>query len=76
VFLAALNVFVGIFNILPLPPLDGGHLAVLTWEKLTRRKVDVRRLMPLTAAVAALLIIFMLSLTYLDIVSPIPDPFR
>lgn len=76
VFLAFLNVFVGIFNLLPLPPLDGGHLAVLGWEKVTRRPVDVRKLIPLTAAVLALLIVFMLSLTYLDIVRPIPDPFR
>jgi membrane-associated protease RseP (regulator of RpoE activity) len=75
-FLAFLNVFVGIFNLLPLPPLDGGHLAVLGWEKFTRRPVDVRKLIPITATVVALLIMFMLSLTYLDVVRPIPDPFQ
>ena len=75
-FLAALNVFVGILNILPLPPLDGGHLAVLAFEKATGKAVDVRRLIPLTAVVAGLLILLMLSLTYLDVVSPIPNPFR
>lgn len=75
-FLAALNVFVGILNILPLPPLDGGHLAVLGFEKVTGRKVDVRKLIPLTAVVAGLLILLTLSLTYLDLVSPIPNPFE
>ena len=75
-FLAALNVFIGILNILPLPPLDGGHLAVLTWEKVTGRSVDVRRLIPLTAAVLGILILLTLSLTWLDVVSPVPNPFR
>lgn len=76
VFLAALNVFVGILNILPLPPLDGGHLAVLAIEKVTGRSIDVRRLIPITAVVAGLLILLTLSLTYLDLVDPIPNPFR
>lgn len=75
-FLAALNIFIGILNILPLPPLDGGHLAVLAWEKVTGRRVDARKLLPLTAAVAGLFILLTLSLTYLDVVSPIPNPFR
>lgn len=70
------NVFVGIMNLLPLPPLDGGHLAVLAVEGVTRRRVDVRRLIPVTALVTGFLIIFMFSLVYLDIVSPLPDPFR
>ncbi|HZD18513.1 MAG TPA: M50 family metallopeptidase [Actinomycetota bacterium] len=75
-FLAALNVFVGILNILPLPPLDGGHLAVLGLEKLTGKTIDVRKLIPITAVVAGLLILLTLSLTYLDLVEPIPNPFR
>jgi membrane-associated protease RseP (regulator of RpoE activity) len=73
---AAFNVFVGILNILPLPPLDGGHLAVLGWEAATGRKVDPRRLIPITAVVAGFLILFTVSLLYLDVVSPIPNPFR
>lgn len=75
-FLAALNVFVGIVNILPLPPLDGGHLAVVAWEKVSGRKVDMARLIPLTAAVAGLLILLTLALAYLDVANPVPDPFR
>lgn len=76
ILLAGLNVFVGIINILPLPPLDGGHLAVLAWEKVTGRSVDLRKLIPITAAVAGLLILLMISLTYLDLVEPIPNPFE
>lgn len=73
---AGFNVFVGILNLLPLPPLDGGHLAVLAVERVTGRRVDVRRLLPLTAAVAGFLILFMVSLIYLDVVRPLPNPFR
>src|SRR5207302_8410938 len=49
------NVFVGILNLLPLPPLDGGHLAVIAYEKLRRRKPDVRKLVPLTVVVTGLI---------------------
>jgi membrane-associated protease RseP (regulator of RpoE activity) len=73
---AFFNVFVGILNILPLPPLDGGHLAVLGFEAATGRHVDPRRLAPITAVVAAFLILLTLSLVYLDIAAPIPNPFQ
>jgi membrane-associated protease RseP (regulator of RpoE activity) len=73
---AFFNVFVGILNILPLPPLDGGHLAVLGFEGLTGRRVDQRKLIPITAVVAGFLILFTFSLLYLDVVSPIPNPFQ
>ena len=73
---AFFNVFVGILNLLPLPPLDGGHLAVLGLEAITRRHIDPRRLVPLTALVAGFLILFTVSLLYLDISSPIPNPFQ
>ena len=32
--LAILNIFIGVFNLLPLPPLDGGHVAIGTYERL------------------------------------------
>jgi regulator of sigma E protease len=73
---AFFNVFVGILNILPLPPLDGGHLAVLGFEAATGRRVDPRKLIPVTALVAGFLILFTFSLLYLDVVSPIPNPFQ
>jgi membrane-associated protease RseP (regulator of RpoE activity) len=75
-YLALFNVFIGLLNLLPLPPFDGGHLAVIAIEKIRRRKVDVRKLVPLTAAVGTFFLLFVGSLIYLDIVKPIPDLFR
>src|SRR5437762_2366968 len=51
VLLASLNIFIGLLNLLPLPPFDGGHLAVIAFEKIRGgRKVDMRKLIPVTAA--------------------------
>jgi membrane-associated protease RseP (regulator of RpoE activity) len=66
------NIFIGVANLLPLPPLDGGHLAVLAWEKISRRDVDMRKLMPITAFVVTILVSLFVLLLYLDIVRPIP----
>jgi membrane-associated protease RseP (regulator of RpoE activity) len=74
--LVELNIFIGILNLIPLPPLDGGHLAVLAYEKVRGRRPDARKLIPITALVAAYLIMFALSITYLDIVNPVPNQFR
>ncbi|MGI9052417.1 MAG: M50 family metallopeptidase, partial [Ilumatobacteraceae bacterium] len=58
--LAALNVFVGVFNMFPLLPLDGGHAAVATYERLRERNgrryfADVSKLMPLAMGVIVVL---------------------
>ncbi|HVM11550.1 MAG TPA: site-2 protease family protein, partial [Actinomycetota bacterium] len=73
---AGFNVFVGILNLLPLPPLDGGHLAVLGIEKATGRRIDPRKLLPITAFVVAYLMLFFVSITATDILRPLPNPFR
>ncbi len=70
--LAGVNVFVGILNLLPLPPFDGGHLAVVAWEKVRRRKVDMTKLVPLTMVVVVFLLVWFVSITYLDIFKPLP----
>jgi membrane-associated protease RseP (regulator of RpoE activity) len=75
--LFSINVFVGIFNMVPLLPLDGGHVAIATYEKIAskvkgrRVQVDVQKLMPITAAVLAVLVIMGLTALYLDIVRPV-----
>jgi membrane-associated protease RseP (regulator of RpoE activity) len=74
--LVVFNVFVGILNLVPLPPLDGGHLAVLAYEKVRGRRPDPRKLIPLTTAVAGFIVLYALAVSYLDIVKPIPSPFR
>jgi membrane-associated protease RseP (regulator of RpoE activity) len=70
---AGFNVFIGVANLLPLPPLDGGHLAVLAAEKITRREIDMRRLLPITAMVLTIFGTLFLLLLYLDIAKPLPS---
>lgn len=70
---AGFNIFIGVANLLPLPPLDGGHLAVLGLEKITRREIDMRRLLPITAMVLAVFGSLFVLLLYLDIVKPLPS---
>ena len=70
---ASFNIFVGVANLLPLPPLDGGHLAVLGYEKIRRREVDMRKLIPVTAAVLTAFGTLFFLLLYLDIVKPLPS---
>ena len=83
--LAALNLFVGVFNLLPLLPLDGGHIAVNVYEGVrnaVRRAfgrpkgppVDYNRLMPLTYAVVIVFIGVSLLTITADIVNPIRLP--
>ena len=70
--IAGFNIFIGVANLVPLPPLDGGHLAVLAYEKIRKRDVDMRRLIPVTATVVLLFGSLFFMLLYLDIVSPLP----
>ncbi len=74
--LAFINIFVGIFNLLPLLPLDGGHAAIATYERIRsiggrRYQMDVAKLLPLTYAVVMVLGFLMLTTLWLDIVRPI-----
>ncbi|MFG1604340.1 M50 family metallopeptidase [Actinoplanes sp. NPDC049265] len=78
----SLNVFIGIFNLLPLLPLDGGHIAIAWYErarswlysKLKRPdpgRVDYFKLMPLTYAVILIGGAFTLLTVTADVVNPI-----
>jgi membrane-associated protease RseP (regulator of RpoE activity) len=64
------NVFVGLLNLLPLPPFDGGHLTVLAIEKIRGRPVDMRKVVPVSAAVAGFFIVFTVAVVYVDLVKP------
>lgn len=75
-FLAVLNVFVGVFNMFPLLPLDGGHAAIATYERVRERKgqryyADVAKMMPFAMAVMTVLLLLFMSGLYLDITEPI-----
>ena len=67
----ALTIFIGLINLLPLVPLDGGHLTVIGVEAITRKPVDMRRLIPLAAAVLAFFVILSVVFLYYDIFQPI-----
>lgn len=78
----ALNIFLALFNAVPLLPLDGGHVAVTTYEAGKRRlfrrlgrpdpgRVDVSKLLPLTYAFVVLLGALTVLLLAADIVNPI-----
>jgi membrane-associated protease RseP (regulator of RpoE activity) len=72
--LVGLTIFLGIMNLLPLPPLDGGHLAVVVYESITRRTVDLRKLIPVAAAVISFFVVIFIASLYLDIIRPLNLP--
>jgi membrane-associated protease RseP (regulator of RpoE activity) len=78
----SLNIFIGAFNLLPLLPLDGGHLAVIFYEQVRawfariRGKpdpglADLQRLIPVSVGVFALLIGLGVLLMAADIFNPV-----
>jgi membrane-associated protease RseP (regulator of RpoE activity) len=74
--LAFVNVSIGVLNMAPLLPLDGGHAAIAIYERIRsiggrRHMADVSRLLPLTYAVFMALVLVGISAIYLDIVDPI-----
>ncbi|MEW6553221.1 MAG: M50 family metallopeptidase [Actinomycetota bacterium] len=73
--LAIVCLFLAYINLLPLPPLDGGHLAVLLYERITGREVDMRKLYPVAVAVLAffgILFLLTLRLDIMNLFNPIP----
>jgi membrane-associated protease RseP (regulator of RpoE activity) len=71
-----INVFVAILNLVPLPPLDGGHLLFLLIEKIRKKPVEPRVVLAVTAVVFSVLLILGVLLVYYDIVSPVRLPVR
>jgi len=80
--LASVNLFLALFNLVPLPPLDGGHVAGALWEGLRRAvarvagrpdpgPVDTARMVPLAYAVGGFLLLCGVVLIVADIVSPV-----
>ncbi len=69
--MAYINVILATINFLPLFPLDGGHFAVALYEKVTGRQANIRKLMPVAAAVIGTLFFLGFVAIILDIVDPI-----
>ncbi len=80
---ASLNLFVGLFNLLPLLPLDGGHVAVAWFEGARDRirrargyrgavkRVDYNKLLPLTYLVAGAFVLLTVFILGADLVNPV-----
>lgn len=64
---SALSIMIGVFNLLPLPALDGGRLLFLVVEAVRRRPVDPRREGYIHLVGFALLILLLVTLTVRDI---------
>jgi membrane-associated protease RseP (regulator of RpoE activity) len=80
--IASLNVFVGAFNLLPLLPLDGGHIAIVIYERIRSRiarwrrrpdpgLVDYMKLVPVSFSIFMVLVVFGVMLILADIVNPV-----
>lgn len=78
-FLALLNVFIGVFNMIPFLPLDGGHVVIATYERLRswrgrRYTADVAKMVPFAYAVIFLLVFVFIGSVYLDFTDPVELP--
>ena len=78
--LIEVNIFVGVLNMLPILPVDGGYVAVATYERLRSRRgvrhhADVNKLAPIIYAFVGVLLFLFASTLYLDIAHPLPNPF-
>jgi membrane-associated protease RseP (regulator of RpoE activity) len=83
IIVASINVFIGIFNLLPILPVDGGHIAILLYEEARKRwrrlfgredpgRVDLNKLLP----VAYTFLMVLVGLTVLLLAADITNPIR
>jgi membrane-associated protease RseP (regulator of RpoE activity) len=77
--LAAINLFVGIVNLFPMLPLDGGHVAIAVYERVRSRKgrhyhADVAKLMPVAYVFLLFVVVIGLGALYMNIVHPAQLP--
>lgn len=71
-----INIFVGLLNLVPLLPFDGGHASVAIYERFRSRNgvryhADVSKLLPVAYAVVMGLVVLGVTSLYLDIVNPV-----
>jgi membrane-associated protease RseP (regulator of RpoE activity) len=80
-FLIMLNIFIGVFNLIPLLPFDGGHVAIAVYEKaqeMRRRQrqryvADVSRMLPVAYGVIMVLVVVGGLALYLDVTRGVPS---
>ena len=75
---ALVNIGIGLINLTPLLPFDGGHVAIAVYERIQEKRLgqrryftDVARLLPLTYGVVAVLAMLFISTIYLDLANPL-----
>ncbi len=77
-----INVVFGLINMLPMLPLDGGHVAVAAYEWIRTKKgeayykADITKMFPVVAVFLALLAVIVLSGVFLDLTHPLSNPFQ
>lgn len=74
IFISVIMMFLSYINLLPLLPLDGGHILIIVYEKITKREVDLKKLYPVAYAVIFFFIILFVLTLRLDITNPIQLP--
>ncbi|HVC70731.1 MAG TPA: site-2 protease family protein [Acidimicrobiales bacterium] len=79
--LVIIIIAIGIINLVPMLPLDGGHVLVAVYERIRSRKgkpyrADVTKLIPVASAFVLFLIVFVVAAVFLDIAHPIANPFQ
>ncbi len=76
--LGAVNVFVGLLNLFPVLPFDGGHAAIATYERLRSRRgrapyrADIAKMIPVAMTMIAVLAMLFITGLYLDVTKPLP----
>jgi membrane-associated protease RseP (regulator of RpoE activity) len=70
-FLGFVTVFIGLVNLMPLPPFDGGHLAVLLIERIRGKTIDQRRVIPVAVAVMGFFVVFVTLTMIADLTKPL-----
>jgi len=66
-WIALISLSLGIFNLFPIPVLDGGHIAFSLWEMVTKKRISSKTMERLVLPFIILLIMFFVYITYQDI---------
>jgi membrane-associated protease RseP (regulator of RpoE activity) len=77
--LVAVNVFIGLVNLFPMLPLDGGHVVIAIYERVRSRRglryhADVAKLMPVAYLFLAFMLVLGLGALYANAVNPVHLP--